>query len=134
MAGVIPQCLALVPCEAVLTDESGRRLTVVGAFHSFEVERLPAVAERFVVWAQVTDCNGAMELGIALERVPKDTPEVELIWHAGRQLPAGDPRVIHDYRVPVPHFVLTHDGEYRIALMANNRTLVQRYFVVERAP
>ncbi len=133
MAGVIPQCLALVPCVAVESEASGRRLTVRGVFHQFEVERLPAVVPGFVVWTQVTDCNGAIELRIALERVPKDLPDAELVWHAGRRLPAGAPRVIHDSRVAVPAFVLTHDGDYRIALTANNQALAQRYFVLELA-
>lgn len=127
---ILPKCLALVPCDRIRTDPSGRRLTIYGAFHSLVLEELPAISEPFVIWCQLTDCKGEVELRVALEFLEPDSADVEILWRAGRWIPNGDPRTIHDYRPSVPRLVLAQRGEYRISLFANDHTIIQRSFVV----
>jgi hypothetical protein len=127
---ILPKCLALVPCDEVRTDPTGRRLTIYGAFHYFVVHELPAVGEPFVIWCQITDCKGDVTLRVAFEFLRHDAPDVELLWHAGRRIPNGDPRTIHDYRPTVPRVVLAQRGEYRISLIANEQPILQRTFVL----
>jgi len=127
---ILPSCLALVPCDAVRSHPSGRRCTIFGAFHSVVVDQFPASGDPFVSWCQVTDCKGEIVLRVAFEFLSEVSPDVELLWHAGRRIPNGDPRTIHDYRPTVPRIVLARRGEYRISLIANDHTILRRTFVV----
>jgi hypothetical protein len=132
MPPVRPTCLALVLCDAVERDASGRA-TLSGVFQDVTVERFPAIWGPFCVWLQVTNGHGMLSMRLRLEHVPSDRIEIEPVAEARFSFRFDDPRRILEYDSRFHNIVLYLDGEYRMTLLEDGIAIMRRSLVVSRS-
>jgi hypothetical protein len=133
MPPVRPTCLALVLCDAVERDASGRA-TLSGVFQAITVGRFPAKYPPFCVWLQVTNGHGALSMSLRLDHVPSDRIEIEPVAEARFSLRFDDPRQVLEYATRWDRIHLDHEGDYRMTLLADDTAIMHRYLVATRLP
>jgi hypothetical protein len=133
MPPVRPTCLALVLCDAIDREASGRA-SLSGVFQDVTVERFPATCPPFSVWLQVTNGHGAVSMRLRLEHVPSDTFEAELVAEARFSARFDDPRQVLEYATRWDRIHLDHEGDYRMTLLADGTAIMHRYLVATRLP
>ncbi len=135
MAAVVPTCLALVLCESVVRERKSGRATIRGVLGHVVVPSLPATTHAFSVWLQVTDGNGYVEMELVLERVPADSPEIEVILQVRFSLQYDNPNVVREHQALFADGIdLEVEGYSRLRLAAAGTTIMQRYFAVVPRP
>ena len=98
MSLVLPSCPALIVCRRVEVDPASGLPTLVDVQQELVVESFPCIVPHLVVWIELHDGLGAMQLVLSVRR-----PAVEL---------AGALR-LGEWRIPVE---FTRPGQFRTVL------------------
>ena len=120
-----PVGIALVPCDNVYMDSSGKQ-ALVGLFNRIVVPRFPAVKGKMCVYAAIT------------EVYPKTTCKIDIV-HAETDAPVFqaegdmdgldiDPTTICDLVFELRNVCFREAATYYVRLFGNNQILLQRPF------
>jgi hypothetical protein len=134
MARVVPTCLALILCDSVRRPERGGDPSVVRAFVIMDVASVPTESPPFSVWIHLTDGNGPADMGLIVEHVPAGQLEPEEVAASRFTVLFANPNVVLEHEVILDDGIyLEKSGRYRLRLIADGTTIVQRYFIVQVA-
>jgi hypothetical protein len=132
--GVIPTCLALVLCKAVVRRARTAEPVIFHAFEFFEAASLPSPAMPFTVWMQLRDGNGPTAMQLVVEYLPPGILEPEEVVTVRFNLIFSDPNLVLEHEAVFENGLpLEQVGRYRPRLAADRTTIIQRYFGVFRS-
>lgn len=126
-----PYCVALVLCDAVHTDPTTRKNTILGTFSTVETDRLPAKIAISVYWA-ITECEGTINLRFQIvhaSAIADDMVEPEFTL----DLPvinSPSPLVVIEGQLSAKPVELSRRGVYHCELYADDVLLMSRRLVV----
>ncbi len=117
-----PVGLALVLCDSVYKDSSGKR-ALVGLFNVISAYKFPATHPRMVVYVSVTDIRPNTSLKLDIVHGETDEP----VFHATGPAPEEHgPTAIFDYVFEIEGIVFTEPGTYFVRFWGNDYPLLQR--------
>lgn len=129
---VLPTCLALVLCDAVVRHSETGKSDIVGAFWEVWMQSFPGRTDPFTIWVVLTNGAGRMTMRLRIEHLPPDRLEEEPIVDIRFTMEFTDPRVVRMYVGSIDGLALDSPGLYRMTLTAHDATLVQGPFVARQ--
>lgn len=129
---VDPKPVALILCDNVYSDSSGKR-ALVGLFTrliSLSKEG-PIIQRKLCVMVSVTEVYpGAV---FAIDIVNAETDATIIRGESQPAPPGSDPTVVHDLFFEFHNLVFPKPGHYLVRFLANDQTILQRPLHVVRA-
>jgi len=124
---VTPFPLAMVVCDSIYRDPYTGKFTLIGTFSTISANQFPVRHPHLFVYAALTGGRGKIPLRVEVV----DTDESEILAKlTGEVDNRNDPRAIQELAFGFAGLVFPKQGEYRIALYANNEFMVERRLLV----
>ena len=124
-----PSPIALVVCDAVYTEASGKA-ALVGLFNRITAARFPASHPQLCVYVSVTDVRPNTRFRLDIVHSETDHQVVSL---QGPPPQGTDPTVICDFNFALHTVVFPEPGMYYIRFWGNDQLLLQRPFELRAA-
>ena len=118
-----PICLALIICDAIWTDRSTGKRTILGTFSNIFSRSFPAQHPVLSVHCSLTDGHG--ETDILLKLVDVDEIDPPLLEQESK-ISFGDPRMICEMDAFFSGLTFPHPGEYRLQIFGAGTLLMER--------
>ena len=99
MGGVRPTCLALVLCDRIGRVRQSDRASPVGVLHTISARSFPTITRPFSAWMQLTQGNGHVAMGLVIERLLPERPDVQRLFVAPFSLHFADPNVMLEHHI-----------------------------------
>jgi hypothetical protein len=124
---VTPFPLAMVVCDFIYRDPYTGKYTLMGTFSTISGERFPLIHPQLFVYVALTGGRGRMP--VKLEIADADGTDVVAVIEDEIDS-RNDPRAIQELAFAFTGLKFPKEGEYRVALHANNEFMVERRFLV----
>ena len=122
-----PLTLAMVVCDAIWTDQTSRKTTLLGIFSEIESTSFPLRHPLMAVHISMTDAHGTVPIEVRL--VDADEAD-DPLFKVEREVDFPDRRAIINVNIQVPDIVFPLPGEYRVQLFGSGEFLMERRIVV----
>jgi hypothetical protein len=126
-AGVVPEVLAFILCDDVITDRETGKRSIIGTFSTIHVRRTPALHPRMAIYIALTEGRGEQLLRIVVSHVESEKSVVQVQG----KLTINDPMAVGELGVRIVPLPLPEPGTYAVDLYANNEPIKTRRFRVE---
>lgn len=121
-----PIGIALVLCDSIITDAKTGKNSLIGLFNNINVNSLPAVHNRFCVFAQLTNGRGKQTLDVRCQSLQSE----ELIFQTGGEVEFGNPSQVIEIQFELLNLSFPYDGMYTVELEADGLPLIESRFNV----
>lgn len=129
MGGVRPTCLALVLCDRIGRVSQSGRASPVGVLHTISARSFPTITRPFSAWMQLTQGNGRLAMGLVIERLLPERPDVERLFVAPFSLHFADPNVMLEHHIRFETGIeIPCPGSFQVRLTADEATIMIRPF------
>lgn len=130
---VLPTCLGLAICDAVITDVQTRNKSLINMFNGILTPAVPARHDRMCVYVAFTGGRG--RLPIALRLCHDAEYEKDLLPRMGDdvEFPMNNPHAVVDIVFDIRGFVFPRFGNYTFEILCDEVPLIARRFTVQRA-
>jgi len=127
-----PSCLALLVCDAVITDRGTGKVSILGTFNEVLADGVPVLVPQLTVYAELS--NGHGEATVIL-RISRAAPErVEGVGDIlGRTLNVWEfplvfdnPLHVYNLHITAMNLYLVDFGLYRISVEVDGLSLMER--------
>lgn len=127
-SGVIPEVLAFVLCDDVITDRETGKRSIIGTFSTIHVRRIPALHHRMAIYIALTEGRGEQLLRIVISHIESEKTVVQVQG----KLNVKDPNAVGEFGVRIVPLPLPEVGTYAVDLYTNDELLKTRRFRVEQ--
>ncbi len=122
---VAPVGIALVPCDNIFTDSTGK-MALVGLFNRISVPKFPIMKSKICIYASVTDVYPETQLKVDIVNAETDIP---VFAAEGPMDDSGlSPMTICDMIFELHNVIFVEPGTYYARLFGNGTILLQRPF------
>lgn len=123
----IPQCLAMVLCDQIITDRETGKHVIVGTFSRIVVGALPATHPAMWVFVALTEGRGRYNGEIRLTHAETE----QMLFKAEGPLDFDDPLQVLEIGMAVPPLRFQHAGRYDFEFRVDGELLLGRKFLVQ---
>ena len=121
--GLEPSCAALVVCDYVHTDPVSGRFAVLGSFQEIVADEFPVTYPNLGIYVALSDGRGVCTISLRLIDVDEDkTPVLDEASEAD----LSNPQDLFEFGVNIPDVPFDEPGIYRVQLMVDGATIVER--------
>jgi len=122
MAGIQPQVLALVVCDAIHRDPSTGKNSLLGCFSALSCREFPARHPSLAVYVVLTEVYGARPILVRLVRPDGQSALVQ----AAAEVRADDPRLVVEVAVGFHDIPLPAAEEVRVQVLCDGTLMSER--------
>jgi hypothetical protein len=127
-----PLCLALLVCDAVVTDRNTDKISILGTFSEILADGLPVLVPQLTVYAELTNGHGETTVQLRLSRVePKPVEAAGDIL--GQTLGLWEfpivfdsPLRIYNLHITAMNLYLLDFGDYRFSVEVEGEIILER--------
>ncbi len=126
----VPDVLALVVCDQIITDRLTGKQSLIGMFSTIHSFRFPAVHPQLCVFCSLTDGHGSSPLTIRI--VDSNDARPPLVQGQGT-VHFQDPRAIANLSLQFHGLRFPEPGEYRVQIFCRGELLREARLMLVRA-
>ena len=120
MSKPVPDVLALIICDQIITDRLTGKQSLIGMFSRVHVRGFPATHPQLSVYVALTDGHGETEFTI---RIVDSNDERPPIVEGKGKVVFKDPRAIANLVLQFHGLTFPEEGEYRVQLYSGGALL-----------
>ncbi len=125
LTGKEPEGLAIVPCDDIYTDSSGK-LAIIGIFNRLVVPKIPVMKLKICVYVSITEIYPGATCGIDIVHGETDEPVFKA--EGPVDMDGVNPSTIFDMVFELKNVPFGEPGTYYVRLFGNKKLLLQRPF------
>ncbi len=122
----LPECLAIILCDAIAREESSKKLTVSGVFNNIVASEFPARHRKMFVLLTLAGGWGEYELSLHIQH---EETALDLLEFKG-PFTMDDPSEVADLDVEIEDLLFPEPGRYCVCLSVDGTIIKQRPFAV----
>ena len=126
----VPDVLALIVCDQIITDRITGKQSLIGMFATIHSWRYPVVHPQLCVYVALTDGRGKTQVTIRL--VDAEESRKPLVQGKGI-VEFKDPRAIANLALQFHGLTFPGPGEYRVQLLCNDTLLREARLMLRKA-
>jgi len=120
-----PKCKAILLCDQTILEAGSGKISLIGIFANFNVQKFPAVVAPFRAYVQLVNGIGRYEVVVEIHDLQKDKV---LARAQGIGIEFADRFTTVNIMMPVPPLPLAHAGKYDLVVLANGQEIDRQQF------
>ena len=129
--GPKPKCKALLLCDETILEAVTGKISLIGVFRNFVLDKYPGYTRTFHVFTQMTDAQGRYSIVAEVRDLSTDSVIAKA---TGLGIKIADRLDVVNIVLPAPPLPIPHEGVYDVILFANGEEIDRQQFKAIQHP